>query len=136
MPVLPKFDVVLRVLSIVPFGVHLGAMLGMILALYGGPDGKIGSSEAILFTVFWFAVALLSGGVFAALWRKRFRATARVCLAVDAVLLFLCWGAWMCVALFVKDGHGCFACPAWDVSQAVVLLGAVLLACLAFRHTK
>ena len=121
------------VLSILFLAVGVSALVWSLVCFAGGPDGKLGSSDSLVFGTVFLLASILCGAVFLLLnWKKRWALMSLIVLYEMPLLFFtLCVTFYGMVAMRIYGANGS------HFLQLSLLWGIIIAGgCALFRLTK
>ena len=125
---------VLRIiLSILFPAVGVSALVWSLVCFAGGPDGKAGSSDPLVFGTVFLLAAVLCGAVFLLLnWKKRWALVSLIVLYEMPLLFFTLFATF-----YVMVGTHIYGSN-WSHFLQLLLLWGIIIAggCVLFRLTK
>ena len=121
------------VLSILSLAVGVSALVWSLVCFAGGPDGKAGSSDPLVFGTVFLLASILFGAVFLLLnWKKRWALMSLIVLYEMPLLFFTLFVTFYgMVAMRIYGGN-------WSHFLQLSLLWGIIIAggCVLFRLTK
>ena len=136
MTAVPKkswMNVLRIVLSILFLALGVSALVWSLVCFVGGPDGKVGSSDPLVFGAAFLLAAVLCGAVFLLLnWKKRWALMSLIVLYEMPLLFFTQF-----VTFYVMVGTHIYGAN-WSHFLQLSLLWGIIIAggCALFRLTK
>jgi hypothetical protein len=121
------------VLSILFLAVGVSALVWSLFCFVGGPDGKLGSSDSLVFVAVFLLAAILCGAAFLLLnWKKRWALMSLIVLYEMPLLfftLFVTFYGMVAMRIYGAD---------WSHFLQLSLLWGIIIAggCVLFRLTK
>ena len=121
------------VLSILFLAVGVSALVWSLVCFAGGPDGKVGNSDSIVFGAVFLLAAILCGAVFLLLnWKKRWALMSLIVLYEMPLLFFT-----LLVTFYVMVGTHIYGANRSHFLQLSLLWGIIIAGgCALFRLTK
>ena len=121
------------VLSILFLAVGVSALVWSLVCFVGGPDGKVGSSDSLVFGTVFLLASILCGAVFLLLnWKKRWALVSLIVLYEMPLLFFTLFVTFYgMVAMRIYGAN-------WSHFLQLSLLWGIIIAggCVLFRLTK
>ena len=129
----PWLNVLRIVLSIMFLAVGVSALVWSLVCFSGGPDGKVGSSDSLVFGAVFLLAALLCGAVFLLLnWKKRWALASLIVLYEIPLIFFtqfVTFYVMVCTRIYGANG---------SAFLLLLFLWGIIIAggCALFRLTK
>lgn len=136
MTAVPKkqwLNVLRIVLSITFLAIGVSALVWNLVCFAGGPDGKVGSSDSLVFGAVFLLAAILCGAVFLLLnWKKRWALVSLIVLYEIPLLFFtqfVTFYVMVCTHIYGANG---------SAFLLLLFLWGIIIAggCALFRLTK
>ena len=126
-------NVLLIVLSLLSLAVGVSALVWSLVCFTGGPDGKLGSSDSLVFGVVFLLASILCGAVFLLLnWKKRWALMSLIVLYEMPLLFFTLF-----VTFYGMVGLRIYGANGSHFLQLSLLWGIIIAGgCVLFRLTK
>ena len=121
------------VLSILFLAVGVSALVWSLVCFAGGPDGKLGSSDSLVFGTVFLLASILCGAAFLLLnWKKRWALVSLIVLYEMPLLFFTLF-----VTFYVMVGTHIYGAN-WSHFLQLSLLWGIIIAggCVLLRLTK
>ena len=121
------------VLSILFLAVGVSALVWSLVCFAGGPDGKLGSSDSLVFGTVFLLASILCGAVFLLLnWKKRWALVSLIVLYEMPLLFFTLFATfYVIVGTHIYGANG-------SAFLLLLFLWGIIIAggCVLFRLTK